>query len=450
MNVSFLFLACIFTGSMEYQWIRYACEFTPDSKGVIASMIQGIGTILAAIVNFLTMQFSKKKLTTISWVHFIFFCIFIWATFAFLIIFKLDQYGDPSTEPMLQSSQIDTDRPPIQEDTQPTVIVIKSKIELELEGVKFLPLEKKMYNLLSAKNNYLYMALITLLITGVNYPYFLNMWYNRMLLTGKKYGDIDLAEELADLSKVKMTVKGNRLYPEIFFPLVQILFGYLADNYPKRYQILTAYICSGASTVLLFFIEKSFAIHLLSFIFGAIGYGAMNGILLRLLMDKYLIKNLMDSASIFGMCYYVSAIVFGYVSLFIIGYFKKVNKLFAVIIGGVFIAMSILILFIKEPLITSAHYFDVNYVDNKDSDEYKSPKLDSPGILIDDKEGSEGMQTLDNKISSEPEKVEHIDEEESEKKDEPAPVKEEEKKEPSDLIPSEPNEGDGTLIPNEE
>ncbi len=375
-------------------------------------MIQGIGTILASLINFFAEKACKTEdkdshdlnnVPRMATVHFIFAMVGLWGSFFILLCMKLDQQ-ESAAEPML-SNAIDTDKKE-EEKVEPNVIVIKNKYDLEKENYKKLPLEKKIMDLITEKKNYFYMIVIGVLFTGINYSYFLNQWFNR-ILTGKDFSGLGLRNDLLMQagSKVNIFVKENsdamRMYAEPVVALAQIGFGYLADNFPKRYQIMFAYACSCAATVLLFWVEKHNLMHLLSFIFSSVGYGAMTAILIRLMMDKYLVKNIMDSASILGVCFYVSNFIFGYLTLWIIAYFSSVNKLVVVVIGCAIIVFIILVLFVKEPLITSAHYFDANFSDinEEGNGSYKNPTIEDAGQLFEDK--GEGMNQMDSKDKNE-------------------------------------------------
>ncbi|MCQ2821444.1 MAG: MFS transporter, partial [archaeon] len=423
LNLICFVLGSICISTMYYQWIRHSCSFTQDSKSTIASLIQGIGTIISGIINLFAEKGTSEDVTKLSRVHFVIAMICLWGSFLFIICMKLDQSANTIGEEPMLSNAIDTDRKEEVKE-EPTITIIANKFDIQLENYKNLPIEKKVMGLLTAKNNYMYMGIITLLLAGMNFSYFLNVWYNK-LLPGDNFieetsGRMDYL--LKEISKAPLTIDGNRLYPEIAFPLFQMLFGYLADNFAKRYQILFAYVCSGASTVLLFFIEKGTAQRILCFIFSAIGYGAMTAVLLRLMMDKYLVKNIMDSVTIFGICYYVSIIICGYISLFIIAYIKNINKLIIAILGCAIIVAIFMIMFIKEPFIVAPHYFDANYVDEPSANgDYKQPKIEDAGQLFEDK--GEGMNTLEDKIKDEGDDKIDVEEKKEEEK------KEEEKKE---------------------
>ncbi len=142
----------------------------------------------------------------------------------------------------------------------------------------------------------------------------------------------------------------------------------------------------------------------------------------------------------FGICYYVAALFFGYISLLIIAYFEAVDKLFAVILGGVIVAAIIFVLFTKEPIINSPHYFDDNYLQLSGGvDEIKDTnfKVDHTDELNE----AAGLKSIGDIVSGDDqmEKIEDVkadtdeenkdEKEEPEKKEEEEPAKEEAKEE---------------------
>lgn len=409
MNLMFFALAGIFIGSMQYQWIRHICLFSPDNKGLIACSVQGGGIFAAAVVNFITVMATKSTHAnkTVYIVHFVFYLLSVWGSIFLIVAMNLDSYQNSSTEPMLKSSEIDTEQKNFLPDNEPKVNVVKSDIDNKLEGIKFLPLEKKMIDLFSSRNNLMYMGIMTLLITGVNYPYYINMWFNKLLEIGSALGNAE--NTLANISKAPLIIVGKRIFNDLIFSLAEIPFGYFADKYPKRYLIMAAYGCSTASCLFFFWFEKpSFGCRWVSFILSSIGYGGMNAILLVLVMEKYLIKNIMDAVSIIGICYYLTAFLFGYISLFVLGYFGRVNLLFAFVFGVAINALIFLILTLKEPFITSPHYFDANYVDNNKNNEKKEEQYNQPNIpsepIINNQmpNPSDNFNSVDNLIKTDP------------------------------------------------
>lgn len=432
-NLLFFALGNLFVSSMTYQWVRFASNFSGDSKSTVISMIQGIGTVLAAGVHLVVEKatnYSKEQndyndVDKMSIAHFAFSMIGLWGSFFICLCMRLDRRETEAEQPMVAnavSTQIATNDP-----NKPNVTVIKDKYDLENDRYKSLSLEKKVMELVTAKNNYIYLGLMTLLFAGMNYSYFLNMWFNRILTGTKSLGAINVRTDLIVYhgSKAKILISGTRLYPEIVFSLAQILFGFLSDNFPKKFQILAAYICCAISCALFFFLEKDedkFFPHALGFAFSAFGYGAMTAILIRLMVEKYNAKNIMDSITILSICHYVSLILLGYLSLAIVAYFGPMRFVVNCIIGIALIVGICIILFVKEQFILSPHYFDANFVEATAAKAgYNQPQLDEAGTLFNANAG-ERFTALEAKLNEEKkgqdEKQEALISIDSEKKEE--------------------------------